>query len=256
MSGPGRDDVLVDERVAVRRFVLNDLLTNGFVVQDRESEALLVVDPGARGEALVEAAREWGGDVRWVLVTHHHGDHWADLDVVVDALGAPVAGPGGGGFAVDRSVAGGETLPFGTLDLRVAATPGHSPESVTYFVDGHAFIGDFLFRLASGRTDGAGASTGDLFEAMRGVFAEVPDETVLWCGHGPPTTVGEERAGNPFWRIAVDGEPERPVDEVVYRDQEVGVLAWADDYDGGRKALLALEDGSRVIVPSSQVTTG
>jgi hypothetical protein len=124
---------------------------------------------------------------------------------------------------------------------------------VSYHIDGHVFVGDFLFRLGSGRTDGGDASTDALMATVRDVFPGLPDETTLWCGHGPPSTVGEEKRGNPFWKIALEGDPAGPVDKVVYRGATVPVIAWADDYDGGRKALLELRDGARVIVPGSQV---
>lgn len=255
MSHPTRrDDVFEAHAVRVWRFVLNDLLTNGFVVQERDGGALAVIDPGDRGDDLIEAAREWGGDVRWILVTHLHGDHCARVGELAEAFPrAEVAGPPGGPFTPGRPLSGGETLDFGTPTIQVAATPGHSPESVSFEIGDQVFVGDFLFRLGSGRTDGAGASTEALFEAVREVFAGMPAGVALWCGHGPPSIVGEERAGNPFWRIAIEGEPEAPVDKVGYRGRTVPVLAWADDYDGGRKALLALADGRRVIVPGSQV---
>lgn len=255
MSNPRlRDDVHEAHALRVWRFVLNDLLTNGFVVQERDGGALAVIDPGDRADDLIEAAETWGGDVRWILVTHLHGDHCARVDELSKAFpDAQVAGPPGGTFRPHRPVSGGESLDFGALTIQVAATPGHSPESLSFEIGDQLFVGDFLFRLGSGRTDGAGASTEALFETVRGVFSAMPADVVLWCGHGPATTVGEERAGNPFWRIALEGEPEAPVDKVGYRGRTMPVLAWADDYDGGRKALLALADGSRVIVPGSQV---
>ncbi len=255
MSDPQlRDDILETRSLRVWRFVLNDLLTNGFVVQERDRGRLAVIDPGDRADDLIAAARAWGGDVRWILVTHLHGDHCARVGELAEAFPeAQVAGPPGGTFQPDRPVSGGESLDFGAFSIQVAATPGHSPESVSFEITDQLFVGDFIFRLGSGRTDGARASTEDLFETVREVFAAMPDDVVLWCGHGPPTTVGEERVGNPFWRIALAGEPEAPVDKVGYRGRTVPVLAWADDYDGGRKALLALADGSRVIVPASQV---
>lgn len=255
MSGPGRhDEVLENDSVRVWRFVLNDLLTNGFVVQEGDGEALAVIDPGDRADALIAAAKDWGGDVHWILVTHLHGDHCARVRELAQAFPqAQVAGPAGGMFRPDRPVSGGETLPFDSQSIQVVATPGHSPESVSFQIAEHVFVGDFIFRLGSGRTDGARSSTEALFGTVREVFAAMSGDVVLWCGHGPPTTVGEERAGNPFWRIALEGEPEAPVDKALYRGRTVPILAWADDYDGGRKALLALEDGSRVIVPGSQV---
>lgn len=254
MSGPLRDDILREDDVSVWRFVLNALQTNGFVIREEKSGALAIVDPGGRGEDLAEAAREWGGDVRLVLVTHHHGDHHQHLPTIRRRFpDADVVSPSGGGLDPDRPVSGGETIEWGVRSILVVATPGHSPESVSFQIGGHVFVGDFLFRLGSGRTDNTGSSTEDAFRVAREVFEPMPDETVLWCGHGPPSTVGEEREGNPFWRVAFSGEAPEPVERVTYRGSEVPVLAWADDYDGGRKALLRLEDDSLVIVPGSQV---
>lgn len=247
------DELRSEGEISVQRFVLNEFLTNGFVIREADTGALAIVDPGARADDLIAAANAWGGDVRWIVVTHLHGDHCAAVEPVRAAFGAGVAGPPGGAFRVDRPVAGGETLEFGSKEILVAATPGHSPESVSFQIGCHVFVGDFLFRLGSGRTDGARASTRALFQAVRGVFSDLPDRTILWCGHGPPSTVGEEKASNPFWRIAIAGEPAAPVGKASYRGTTVPVLAWADDYDGGRKALLALEDGARIIVPGSQV---
>jgi glyoxylase-like metal-dependent hydrolase (beta-lactamase superfamily II) len=246
--------MIVTHKVTVQRFVLNSLLTNGFVVKDNDTEALAIVDPGDRVEDLARAAEEWGGDVRWILVTHCHPDHCAGVEALVERVGGEVVGPPAGPYSVDRPVSGGEALDFGARCILVQATPGHTADSVSYQVEEHVFVGDFLFRLGSGRTDGDGASAADLFETVREVFDDLPDDTILWCGHGPPSTVGEERAGNPFWRVALSGAPAAPFAEVRYRGQAVPVLAWADDYDGGRKALLRLGDGSEVIVPGSQVS--
>jgi glyoxylase-like metal-dependent hydrolase (beta-lactamase superfamily II) len=149
-------------------------------------------------------------------------------------------------------VSGGEALDFGARTILVQATPGHTLDSVSYQIDEHVFVGDFLFWLGSGRTDGEGASTASLFETVREVFDDLPDDTILWCGHGPRSTVGEEKAGNPFWQIA-RGAPSPPLQEARYRGITVPVLAWAADYDGGRKALVRLTDSSEVIVPGSQI---
>lgn len=252
-SGSRAAEVTTTHNVTVQRFVLNSLLTNGFVVRDNDTGALAIVDPGDRLDDLARAAEEWGGDVRWILVTHCHPDHCAGVESMVERLGGRVVGPPAGPYAVDRPVSGGEALDFGARSILVSASPGHTADSVSYQVEEHVFVGDFLFRLGSGRTDGDGASAADLFETVREVFDDLPDETILWCGHGPPSTVGEEKAGNPFWRVALSGTPPTPVDKVQYRGRTVPVLAWAADYDGGRKALLRLVDGSEVIVPGSQL---
>lgn len=255
MSDALRDDVLVSHEITVWRFVLNEILTNGYVIRENDTEALAIVDPGGRAEDLIAAATEWGGDVRWILVTHLHGDHCAEAEAVSEAFeAAEVVGPPGGMFEVDRPVSGGEALEFGARTIQVCASPGHSPESVSYQVGDHVFVGDFLFRHAGGRTDGARASTEDFLRTIRDVFDEMPDDTALWCGHGPPTSIAEERRENPFWRIAVEGPPDEPVDEVAYGGATAAVLAWADDYDGGKKALVRLAGGELVIVPGSQVS--
>ena len=113
MSGPERDDVFEAHEIRVWRFVLNELLTNGFVVQERDGDALAVIDPGDRADDLIEAAEAWGGDVRWILVTHLHGDHCARVgDLAAAFPAAEVAGPPGGPFRPHRPVSGGETLFF------------------------------------------------------------------------------------------------------------------------------------------------
>lgn len=252
-NGSRAAEVTTTHNVTVQRFVLNSLLTNGFVVRDNDTGALAIVDPGDRLDDLARAAEDWGGDVRWILVTHCHPDHCAGVESMVERLGGRVVGPPAGPYAVDRPVSGGEALDFGARSILVSASPGHTADSVSYQVEEHVFVGDFLFRLGSGRTDGDGASAAALFETVREVFDDLPDETILWCGHGPPSTVGEEKAGNPFWRVALSGTPPAPVDKVQYRGRTVPVLAWAADYDGGRKALLRLVDGSEVIVPGSQL---
>ncbi|MFN2384498.1 MAG: MBL fold metallo-hydrolase [Gemmatimonadota bacterium] len=249
-----RDDIFEAPELAVWRFVLNDILTNGFVARDVATGALLIVDPGARAEDLVSAAGRWGGDVQWLLVTHLHEDHWAAVETVQRATGGRIAAPAGGAFRVDQVVAGGETLAFGATEIQVYATPGHAPEHVSFRVGGQMFVGDFLFRLGSGRTDGARASATDLFAAVRDVFSGLPDDTVLWCGHGPPSTVGEELGDNPFWQFAVAEAAGNALETGHYRGGVADVLAHADDYDGGTKALLRLADGSLVIVPGSQLT--
>ncbi len=248
-----RDDVLVADEYSVWRFVLNELLTNGYVVQERDTGAIAIVDPGDRAGDLTAAARQWGGDVRWILVTHLHGDHCAQAEAVRQAVGGEIVCPPGGMARPQRPVCGGEMLELGPHEILVVATPGHSPESVSYQLGPHLFVGDFLFRLGSGRTDGARASTEELFRVVREVMEPLPEDTVLWCGHGPPSTIGEEKAANPFWKVALSDEPRAPVDKVLFRGETVPVLAWADDYDGGRKALLELAGGGLVIVPGSQV---
>ena len=248
---------VVTHDLTVRPLVLNDYMTNGFVVKENDTGALAIVDPGGRADDLVATAREWGGDVRAILVTHLHGDHCAAVAAVAEAFpAADVVGPPGGPFVADRPVCGGESLEFGAEAILVTATPGHSPESVSFQICDHVFTGDYLFRHAAGRTDLSGGSAEDWLRIVCEVFDDMPGATVLWCGHGPPSTVAGELAATPFWRIAREGRPEAPVERARWKGSDVAVLAWADDYDGGRKALLESAGGELVIVPGSQVEAG
>jgi len=190
----------------VKRLVVGPLATNCYVAA--AGEAAVVIDPGAEGSKVVEAAR--GLDVRAVLVTHGHYDHVEAVEAVIAATGAPFMAPKADAALVARGVdaetarllVNGDYLDFGSFALDVIATPGHTPGSCCFYAPGHLFAGDTLFAGGVGRTDLAGGSGDELFASIRERIFTLPDDTVVYPGHGEITTVGREKDTNPFFGSA------------------------------------------------------
>jgi hydroxyacylglutathione hydrolase len=183
----------------------------------RDGQAL-VFDPGDEAPRLLEAIDALGVEVAAILLTHTHFDHVGAVAPVARATGAEVwcpelevpvladimryvPWPGFGPFEsydADHTVAGGETLSLGGMELEVLFTPGHSPGHVTYAVPGAIFSGDVLFQGSIGRTDLPGGDHGTLMRTLAALVDALPDETVVYPGHMGNTTIGRERATNPF----------------------------------------------------------
>lgn len=193
--------------------------TNCYVIGCEQTREGAIVDPGGNGERILRAVQELGVTVRYVLNTHCHFDHMAANAEVVAATGAqlalhpaeiPLLQARGGAqlFGVfvpesplpDVELEDGQVLEVGALRLKVLHTPGHSPGGVTLALaeQGCAFDGDVLFAMGVGRTDLPGGDWDTLMNSIRGALFALPDETVLYPGHGPQTTVGREKRGNPW----------------------------------------------------------
>ena len=127
--------------------------------------------------------------------------HRADGEMLIDArknfssmLAVPVTSP-----PADRLLEGGDVIQVGDLELKVAFTPGHSPGGISLLGDGMVFTGDTLFAGSIGRWDFPGASYNLLLASVRNKLLVLDDETVVYPGHGPATTIGEEKRYNPFF---------------------------------------------------------
>jgi glyoxylase-like metal-dependent hydrolase (beta-lactamase superfamily II) len=192
---------------------------NCFLLRRAGSDRVLVVDPGEEAERILATAGEIG-EVEAILLTHCHFDHIGAVAPVAAATGAPVYCPvievpvladimafvpweGFGpyeSYDADETVAGGETLELAGLELDVIFTPGHSPGHVTYSVRGEQaiFSGDVLFQGSVGRVDLPGGDGPTLIQSIGTLLNTHPDETVVHPGHMGLTTLGAERASNPF----------------------------------------------------------
>jgi glyoxylase-like metal-dependent hydrolase (beta-lactamase superfamily II)/lambda repressor-like predicted transcriptional regulator len=166
----------------------------------------LIVDPGDEAERIVGAATRDGRRPLAILITHRHRDHTGAVVPVQRATGVPVYVEaedveGAAGVPADavRTFAGDTVLEIGPFAVRALATPGHTPGSVTYVLEGGgvtaAFCGDTLFAGSAGR---AGHSYQALRQALRQKLVPLPPETILYPGHGPATTLANELARNPF----------------------------------------------------------
>jgi glyoxylase-like metal-dependent hydrolase (beta-lactamase superfamily II) len=204
----------------VRCFTVGPVAENCFIAREEGSGRGVIVDPGDEPERILGAVEQLGLTIEAILVTHCHFDHIGAVAPVAKATGAPVWCPeietpvladimsfvpwsGFGPFEsyeADHAVSGGERLSLAGLDIDVIFTPGHSPGHVTYSIpDERAlFSGDVLFQGSVGRTDLPGGDWGTLLESIRGLVDSFPEETTVYPGHMGITTLGAERAGNPF----------------------------------------------------------
>ncbi len=195
------------------------LQTNCYLAACEENKTCAIIDPGGDADEILAAVQQHGLTVQYVLLTHGHFDHMAAVAEVVQATRAPLAvhpaevpllkiGGGGmmWGFMVRPapppgiSLAEGQVLELGTLRLHVLHTPGHTPGHVTFHEPAHqiVFDGDVLFAGGIGRTDLPGGDLEQLMTSIQTRLMTLPDETVVYSGHGPATTIGRERRYNPF----------------------------------------------------------
>jgi hydroxyacylglutathione hydrolase len=206
--------------VDVRTFTVGPVAENCFVARRDGADRALIVDPGDEPGRILEAVEALGVKVDAILVTHCHFDHIGAVAPVAEATGAPVycpeievpvladimsyvPWPGFGpyeSYDADETVAGGERLALAGLDIEVLFTPGHSPGHVTYAIPdrGALFSGDVLFKGSVGRTDLPGGDGPTLMESIRTLVEGYPPETTVYPGHMAITTLGDERASNPF----------------------------------------------------------
>lgn len=195
--------------------------TNCYVVGCEETKVGAVIDPGGHPERILAEVEHHGLAVKYVLNTHGHFDHTEANGALVAATGAPLAihpqdqslleAAGGAawfGMSADSSpppdleLHDGDELEIGQLHFRVLHTPGHTPGHVCFYESDHGvlFDGDVLFYRSVGRTDLPGGSWQQLLESIQGVLFSLPDETAVYSGHGPATTIGEEKRLNPWVR--------------------------------------------------------
>ncbi len=204
----------------VEMLTVGPIAENCFLVRREGADRVLVVDPGEEAERILAAVAAIGAEVEAILLTHTHFDHVGAVAPVARVSGAPVYCPrlevpvladimsfvpyeGFGPFEsydADETVAGGETLELAGLELDVIFTPGHSPGHVTYSVRGEdaIFSGDVLFQGSVGRVDLPGGDGPTLLASIAGLLESHPDETAVYPGHMGTTTLGAERASNPF----------------------------------------------------------
>ncbi len=209
--------------IDVRMFTVGPVQENCFIVRRKDADSALIVDPGEEPKKLLAALESLGVQtVEAILVTHTHFDHIGAVAPVAHATNAPVycpalekdvlanimdyvPWPGFGPFEsydADFTVEGGETLELAGLKLDVIFTPGHSPGHVTYAIaeEEALFSGDVLFQGSVGRVDLPGGDWSTLLASIESLVTAYPPETTVYPGHMGITTLGRERATNPFLR--------------------------------------------------------
>jgi hydroxyacylglutathione hydrolase len=206
----------------VRMFTVGPVQENCFVLRRDGSDRALIVDPGDEADKLLHAIDALCVKLDAILITHTHFDHVGAVAPVARATGAEVWVPelekpvladimsyvpweGFGPYEswdAEHTLSGGERLELAGFEIDVLFTPGHSPGHVTFSIpDERAiFSGDVLFQGSIGRTDCPYGDHAALIEAITTKLLPLGDDFAFLCGHGPGSTIGAERAGNPFLR--------------------------------------------------------
>jgi glyoxylase-like metal-dependent hydrolase (beta-lactamase superfamily II) len=202
-------------------FTLGPAVTNAYLVADSETKEAAVIDPAWDGPVILEAARQRGWRIGHLWYTHAHFDHIGGAGAIADALNPlPLvalhpndhvlwrAGGGGAFFGFDIDPGPEPTIDFdhgqilrlGSVEFEVRFTPGHTPGHCILYVasENVCFCGDLIFASSVGRTDLPGGDWELLVESIKTQIFTLPDDTRLLSGHGPVTTVGEEKRNNPF----------------------------------------------------------
>jgi hydroxyacylglutathione hydrolase len=201
----------------VEQLSLGPIGTNCYVVRsDVSADEAAVVDPSGDATELRLALARLGTRCTAILVTHGHWDHLVGVADLAEGTGAPVHMPEGERALLERpgelaptgngypahvpevTLVGGESVDVAGISFDVLSVPGHSPAHLAYYADGCLFSGDVLFAGSVGRTDIPGAHWETLIASIRMLVETLPAETVVYPGHGPITTIGDELARNPF----------------------------------------------------------
>lgn len=200
-------------------FPLGPLQTNCYVVANEETNEAIIIDAGMHPSELLDKASEY--EVRAILLTHAHFDHMGGLEQVRKKTGAPVyihnieqewlTNPNlngssnwpmiGGPMTTDyaeHEVKDGDMLTLAGFNVQVMETPGHTPGGVSFLIGQELFSGDTLFAHSIGRTDLPGGNYEQLIRSIQEKLMPLPEETRVYPGHGPETTIGFEKLHNPF----------------------------------------------------------
>ena len=201
----------------LKQLVVGPLATNCYIVGSESNKEGMIIDPGDEAEVILRSAKDLGLKIRSIVLTHGHIDHIGALKEVKEATGAEVAIHTDEAKSLqeqslstllglsyptplppDRLLKDGDSMDIGDLHFLVLHTPGHSPGCICLLGQGVVFSGDTLFNYGIGRADLPGSNYSQLMNSIHTKLMTLPDNTTVYPGHGPDTTIGAERSGNPF----------------------------------------------------------
>jgi hydroxyacylglutathione hydrolase len=188
----------------VKRFTVGWLSTNCYVVGCEETREAAVIDPGMdserEAEPIMDFIKQNRLHIKYIINTHGHPDHVAGNAIMKKATGAPILihESNSENVQADKKLHDGNILQVGTLKLVVLHTPGHTPDGISLLGENLVFTGDALFAGSVGRTDFIGGSYKELIQSIKTKLLSLPDSFKVYSGHGPSTTIGEEKKHNPF----------------------------------------------------------
>ena len=202
----------------ILRMPLGQMQTNAYMVYCKETMEGIIIDPGASGEYVVNQAKEHGIKLKYIVLTHGHGDHIGGVDKIKELLEIPVIAfekekevlnnptinlspmLGMGDYVMDADIYIDESyeIEFGNLKGKVYHTPGHTVGGMTIRIGEALFTGDTIFKGSIGRTDFPGGNHSALLNSIHSKIMVLDDDLTILSGHGEITSVGEERVSNPF----------------------------------------------------------
>ncbi len=203
--------------IILKQLVVGPFASNCYIVGSESNKEGMIIDPGDEAEVILRNVKVLELAIKFIVLTHGHIDHIGALKEVKEATGAEVAIHADDAQALqensvsamfglsyptplppDRLLQGGDSMDIGDLHFLVLHTPGHSPGGICLLGQEVVFSGDTLFNYGIGRADLPGGSYSQLMNSINTKLMILPDNTAVYPGHGPDTTIGTERRGNPF----------------------------------------------------------
>ena len=201
----------------VEKLVVGPISSNCYIVGSESTKEGMIIDPGADAEDILQVVKKLGLDIKLIVLTHRHPDHVGAAAKVKEAIGADVAAhaecarylPQSPSYIYEspyeaphpeRILNDGDSIDIGDLHFTVLHTPGHTPCGICLLGEGVVFTGDTLFNYGIGRYDLIDADYHQLIDSIHTKLLVLPDDTRVYPGHGPDSTIGTERRANPFLR--------------------------------------------------------
>ena len=203
-----------EDKFFLEKFIVGPMAENCYLVADPATKDACLIDPGADPHKISRAIARNGFSLKFIVNTHGHGDHIGangqfnvpicvhplDKDFLTDpeknmsrSFMLSIKSP-----SASRMLEDGDSIGLGALKFEVMHTPGHTPGSISLKLEGVVFTGDTLFQGGVGRTDFSYGDEKALFNSIKKKLLTLPDDTIIYPGHGEPSTIGEEKRSNPF----------------------------------------------------------